>query len=57
MPKQKFPEADARRYYRSFICMSCGARMRGDLQKVRAGKVKCRKCRKKTLRPVHKEAK
>ena len=57
MPKQKFPEVDARLFHRMFICMKCGAKMRGDLIKVRAGKVKCRKCKAKRLRPIHREPK
>jgi len=57
MPKQRFPEAEKRMFERVFICMKCGARMRADLPKVRAGKVKCRKCRTKQLRPIHKEIK
>ena len=54
---QKFPEAEKRLFHRVFICMKCGARMRADLQKVRAGKVKCRACKQKRLRPIHKEHK
>jgi ribosomal protein L40E len=57
MAKQRFPEAENRMFNRVFICMKCGGRMKGDLIKVRAGKVKCRKCRAKQLRPVHKEHK
>lgn len=57
MAKQKFPETEARIYSRMFICMKCGARLRSDLTKVRAGKVKCRKCSKKKLRPIKKERK
>jgi ribosomal protein L40E len=57
MPKAKFPEVDQRLFNRVFICMNCGARMRTDLNKVREGKVKCRKCRKRQLRPIHKEHK
>ncbi len=44
-------------FNRVFICMKCGGRMKGDLIKVRAGKVKCRKCHSKQLRPIHKENK
>jgi len=55
--KQKFPEAEERMFNRVFICMNCGGRMRADLLKVRAGKIKCRKCRKKQLRPIKKESK
>ena len=54
MAKPKFPEAEARLYHRVFICMACGARMRADASKVKAGKIKCRKCRKKQLRAIHK---
>ena len=57
MAKQKFPEAENRLFYRVFFCMKCGARNKGDLIKVRQGKVKCRKCKSKKLRPAHKEAK
>jgi len=57
MAKERSPEAEKRLYNRMFICMKCGARMRADLLDVRAGKVKCRKCRRKQLRPVHKTKK
>lgn len=57
MPKQKFPEVDRRLFHRMFVCMKCGAKMRADLIKVREEKVKCRKCRAKRLRAIHKESK
>ena len=57
MPKQKFPEAEGRLFQRVFVCMKCGVKIRGDLAKVRAGKIKCRKCKSKRLRPVHKDRK
>jgi ribosomal protein L40E len=57
MAKVKFPEADARLFQRVFICMNCGARMRADMAKVKAGKIKCRKCRRKELRQIKKERK
>ncbi len=57
MVKQRFPEAEDRMFNRIFICMKCGGRKKGDLIKVRAGKVKCRKCKSKQLRPIHKERK
>jgi ribosomal protein L40E len=57
MSKQKFPEAEARLFTRIFICMHCGARIRADAVKVKAKKIKCRKCRKKQLRPIKKERK
>jgi ribosomal protein L40E len=57
MPKHRFPEAEKRLFHRVFICMKCGAKNKGDLIKVRAGKVKCRKCKSKRLRPIRKEHK
>ena len=54
MAKSRFPEAENRLFHRMFVCMSCGAKIRADLIKVRSGKVKCRKCRKKDLRTVRK---
>jgi ribosomal protein L40E len=57
MPKHRFPEAEERMFHRVFVCMKCGAKNRGDLLKVKAGKVKCRKCKSKRLRPIHKEHK
>jgi ribosomal protein L40E len=57
MPKQRFPEAEQRLFHRVFICMKCGARLRTDLMKVKGGKVKCRRCKRKQLRPVHKDHK
>lgn len=57
MVKQKFPETDQRIFQRVFICMKCGAKLKADLVKVRTGKVKCRKCKRKQLRPIHKEHK
>ncbi len=57
MAKNKFPEAESRLFQRVFICMRCGIKNRGDLIKVRQGKVKCRKCKSKRLRPIHKDTK
>ena len=57
MPKHRFPEAESRLFHRVFICMKCGAKIRGDLIKVKAGKIKCRKCKSKRLRPIRKEHK
>ncbi|MBU0530613.1 MAG: 50S ribosomal protein L40e [Candidatus Aenigmatarchaeota archaeon] len=57
MAKQKFPETEARLFKRIFICMKCGAKNKGDILKVRAGKIKCRKCGMKQLRKIHKDHK
>ena len=40
-----------RLFDRVFICMKCNARIRADAEKVKAGKVKCRKCGYSGLRP------
>lgn len=39
-----------------FICMRCKARIRADRNKVKGGKVKCRKCGSHALRPKSKES-
>jgi ribosomal protein L40E len=57
MAKQRFPEAEQRLFHGVFVCMKCGAKMRSDHIKVRTKKVKCRKCKWKQLRPIHKEHK
>ncbi|MDI6807311.1 MAG: 50S ribosomal protein L40e [Candidatus Aenigmarchaeota archaeon] len=51
MVKKVFPEATKRLFYRVFICRVCKSKIRADIAKVRAGKVKCRKCGSKYLRP------
>ena len=53
----KFPEADNRLYQRVFICRECGAKMRTDLLRIKAGRVKCRKCKRTRLRPKHRDIK
>ncbi|MBI4181665.1 MAG: 50S ribosomal protein L40e [Candidatus Aenigmarchaeota archaeon] len=57
MGKTKFPEAEARIFQRVFVCMRCSSKIRADMPKVRAGKVKCRVCKSKSLRAIHKEKK
>lgn len=57
MPKAKVPEVMKRVYDRVFVCMKCNAKIRADLQKVKAKKIKCRKCGSKALRPKSKERK
>ena len=51
MVKKTFPEAMNRLYYRVFVCRKCKSKIRADPAKVRAGKVKCRKCGSRALRP------
>lgn len=54
MGKQRFLEAEERLFHRVFICMKCSAKIRADLLKVKVGKVKCRICKSKKLRPIKK---
>jgi ribosomal protein L40E len=53
----KSKEAIARLFTNVFVCKVCKAKRRADPQKVRAGKIKCRKCFRKQLRPKNREAK
>jgi ribosomal protein L40E len=57
MPKAKIEAVTKRLYDRVFVCMKCNAKIRADPRKVIAGKVKCRKCFSKELRPKSKERK
>ena len=57
MPKTKIAAVTNRLFNRVFICMKCNAKIRADPRKVRAGKIKCRKCYSKDLRPKSKERK
>ena len=57
MVRKTFPEAMHRIYHRVFVCRKCKSKIRADYTKVREGKVKCRKCGSRALRPKHKEKK
>ncbi len=57
MVRKIFPEAVARIFNRVFVCKKCKSKIRTDYSKVKAGKVKCRKCGSKQLRPKRKEKK
>lgn len=54
MVKRVFPEATKRLFHRVFVCRVCKSKIRADMAKVRAGKVKCRKCGSRALRPKRK---
>lgn len=56
MVKKLFPEAMSRLYTKVFVCKVCKSKIRADPAKVRQGKVKCRKCRSKALRPKRRPA-
>lgn len=51
----KFPEAEARFFHNIFVCRKCGTKIRALNMKVIAGKVHCRKCKSKVLRPKRKK--
>ena len=57
MVRKTFPEAMQRIYQRVFVCRKCKSKIKADYTKVREGKVKCRKCGSKDLRPKRKEKK
>ncbi len=54
MVKKVFPETIARIYTMVFVCRVCKAKIRADSTKIREGKVKCRKCGSRALRPKRK---
>ncbi len=51
----KFPEAEARLFKNVFVCRKCKSKIRAPTLKVLAGKIKCRKCNCKALRPIKKK--
>ena len=51
----KFKEAQARLYKNMFVCKVCKTKVRAPNMKVIQGKVKCRKCNSRKLRPVRKK--
>jgi len=50
----RIPAAHARLFRRVFVCKRCGTKIRADIKKVIEGKVKCRKCKSRALRPISK---
>ncbi len=55
MPKKIPDDVAARLFKNVFICMKCNARLRAAPEKVKKGKVKCRKCGSRALRLKAKE--
>ena len=51
----KIPEAQNRLFKNIFVCKKCHLRIRSSPVRVIEGKVKCRKCKKKSLRPLRKK--
>ena len=53
----KFKEATARLFTNIFVCKKCKSKIRADPLKVKARRIKCRKCFCKALRPKRKDVK
>jgi len=51
----KFPEAESRLIKNKFVCRKCKSVVKAPNLKVLAGKVKCKRCANKSLRPVRKK--
>lgn len=51
----KFDEAAERKFKNIFICRRCKSKIRATNLKVIAGKVSCRKCGTKALKPKRKK--
>ena len=51
----KFEEANARKFANIFVCKRCKTKVRAPNLKVIAGKISCRKCSGKALRPKKKK--
>ena len=51
----KFDEANKRLFRNIFVCKRCKSKLRAPNMKVIEGRVKCRKCNNKTLRPKKKK--
>jgi len=51
MVKKAIPEATQRLFFRVFVCRVCKTKIRADPAKVKEGKVKCRRCGSRALRP------
>jgi len=50
----KIPAAQNRLFKNVFVCKVCKTKIRAMPNKVMEGKVKCRKCKSRALRPVKK---
>ena len=51
----KIPEAENRLFKNVFVCRRCKTKIRAPTLKVISGKVRCRKCGSRALRPVRKK--
>jgi formylmethanofuran dehydrogenase subunit E len=51
----KIPATQARLFKNMFVCKNCKAKVRASPRKILEGKVRCRKCLKKSFRPIRKK--
>jgi len=51
----KLPVTQARLFKNVFICKHCKTKIRTDPRKILEKKVRCRKCLKKSFRPIRKK--
>ena len=51
----KIPEAQNRLFKNIFVCKRCKTKIRAEPQKILKGKIKCRKCKKSSFRPLKKK--
>jgi len=51
----KIAAAQARLFKNIFVCKDCSSKIRTDSLRVMTGKVKCRKCKGSSLRPIRKK--
>jgi ribosomal protein L40E len=51
----KIAAAQARLFKNIFVCKNCSSKIRTDSLRVMTGKVSCRKCKSKALRPIRKK--
>lgn len=51
----KFEEAAKRLFRDIYVCRKCKTKIRASSMKVMAGKISCRKCGGKALRPLRKK--
>lgn len=51
----KIPAAQARMFKNVFVCRACKTKRRANIQKILEGKIKCRKCGSRALRPIKKK--
>jgi len=51
----KIPEAEERLFRNIFVCRKCKQRIRASPMKIAQGKVSCRNCGSKALKPVRRK--